>query len=77
VVGSITDGHGQPLSSYELEPLLITGLSEGANRTKRRLTTYDEIRRAWCRLWWRLKTADSLNTAAWTTSACWARCATT
>ncbi len=43
VVGSITDGHGQPLSSYELEPLLITGLSEGANRTKRRLTTYDEI----------------------------------
>jgi penicillin-binding protein 1B len=43
VVGSITDDHGQPLSSYELEPLLITGLSEDANRTKRRLVTYDEI----------------------------------
>lgn len=42
-VNSITDGHGQALSSYELEPLLITGLSEDANRTKRRLTTYDEI----------------------------------
>ncbi|MGA2207917.1 MAG: PBP1A family penicillin-binding protein [Terracidiphilus sp.] len=43
VVDSITDAHGQPLSSYELEPLLITGLSEGAQRTKRRLLTYDEI----------------------------------
>jgi penicillin-binding protein 1B len=43
VVQSITDDHGQPLSSYELEPLLITGLSEDANRTKRRLITYGEI----------------------------------
>jgi penicillin-binding protein 1B len=43
VVESITDDHGQALSSYELEPLLITGLSEDANRTKRRLITYDEI----------------------------------
>jgi penicillin-binding protein 1B len=43
VVDTITDDHGQPLSSYELEPLLITGLSEDANRTKRRLLTYDEI----------------------------------
>ena len=43
VVESITDDHGQPLSSYELEPLLITGLSNDPNRTKRRLVTYDEI----------------------------------
>jgi penicillin-binding protein 1B len=43
VVSTITDDHGQPLSSYELEPLLITGLSEDVNRTKRRLLTYDEI----------------------------------
>jgi penicillin-binding protein 1B len=43
VVDSITDEHGQALASYELEPLLITGLSEDANRTKRRLITYDEI----------------------------------
>jgi len=43
VVESINDDHGQPLSSYELEPLLITGLSDDANRTKRRLVTYDEI----------------------------------
>jgi penicillin-binding protein 1B len=43
VVESIMDDHGQPLASYELEPLLITGLSEDANRTKRRLVTYDEI----------------------------------
>src|SRR5580698_5382469 len=42
-VDSITDQHGQELASYELEPLLITGLSEDANRTKRRLITYDEI----------------------------------
>ncbi len=41
VVNSITDAHGQQLSSYELEPLLITGLSEGAQRTKRRVLTYD------------------------------------
>jgi penicillin-binding protein 1B len=43
VVDSITDDHGEALASYELEPLLITGLSEDANRTKRRLITYDEI----------------------------------
>ena len=43
VVDSITDEHNQPLASYELEPVLITGLSEDANRTKRRLITYDEI----------------------------------
>ncbi len=42
-VGSITDAHGQQLSSYELEPLLITGLSAGADRIKRRILTYDEI----------------------------------
>ena len=41
-VQAITDEHGQELSSYELEPLLITGLSD-ANRIKRRLVTYDEI----------------------------------
>jgi penicillin-binding protein 1B len=43
VVESIADDRGQPLASYELEPLLITGLSEDANRTKRRLVTYGEI----------------------------------
>ena len=43
VVQSIVDDHGQPLASYELEPLLITGLSDDANRTKRRLVTYDEL----------------------------------
>ena len=42
VVDAIGDEHGQPLTSYELEPLLITGLSD-ANRTKRRLLTYEEI----------------------------------
>jgi penicillin-binding protein 1B len=42
-VDSISDAKGQPLASYELEPLLITGLSEDANRTKRRLISYDEI----------------------------------
>src|SRR5580658_1956421 len=43
VVQSLTDDHGQPLASYELEPLLITGLSDDANRSKRRLITYDEM----------------------------------
>jgi penicillin-binding protein 1B len=41
-VESITDDHGEALASYELEPLLITGLSD-ANRIKRRLVTYDEL----------------------------------
>ena len=43
VVQSITDEQDQPLASYELEPLLITGLSNDPNRTKRRLLTYNEI----------------------------------
>ena len=43
VVRTLIDDRGQTLSSYELEPLLVTGLSEDANRTKRRLVTYDEI----------------------------------
>jgi penicillin-binding protein 1B len=42
-IESIVDTHGQQLSSYELEPLLITGLSESSNRIKRRLITYDEM----------------------------------
>jgi penicillin-binding protein 1B len=41
-VQTISDDRGQSLSSYELEPLLITGLSD-SSRTKRRLLTYDEI----------------------------------
>ncbi len=43
MVASINDDRGEALSSYELEPLLITGLSDDANRTKRRLITYDEL----------------------------------
>ena len=43
VVESIADDRGQPLASYELEPLLITRLREDANRTKRRLIGYNEI----------------------------------
>ena len=42
-VSYISDEKGQQLSSYELEPKLITGLSEDASRTKRRLITYDQI----------------------------------
>ncbi len=43
VVQSITAENGAALSAYELEPQLITALSEDKNRTKRRLVTYDEI----------------------------------
>jgi penicillin-binding protein 1B len=43
VVDTITDANGQELASYELEPVLITGLSEDADRSKRRLLNYDEI----------------------------------
>ncbi|MGD0445660.1 MAG: transglycosylase domain-containing protein [Edaphobacter sp.] len=43
VVQSITAENGVALSAYELEPQLITALSEDKNRTKRRLVTYNEI----------------------------------
>ncbi len=45
VVQSITDPQGRPLASYELEPILITGLSEGPDRIKRRLVAYNELPR--------------------------------
>jgi penicillin-binding protein 1B len=41
-VSKITDANGEQLAAYELEPLLVTGLSD-QNRTKRRLVTYDEL----------------------------------
>jgi penicillin-binding protein 1B len=40
---ALTDDNGQALASYEMEPLLITGLSNDVNRSKRRLLTFDEI----------------------------------
>ncbi len=42
-VVSITAESGVPLSAYELEPQLITGLSTDKDRIKRRLVTYNEI----------------------------------
>jgi penicillin-binding protein 1B len=42
-VQSITAENGASLRGYELEPQLITALSEDKNRTKRRLVTYKEI----------------------------------
>jgi len=43
VVQSIIAENGAALSAYELEPQLITALSEDKNRIKRRLVTYREI----------------------------------
>jgi len=43
VVQSITAGNGAPLAAYQLEPQLITALSEGKGRAKRRVVTYDQI----------------------------------
>ncbi len=43
VVQSISADNGAPLKAYELEPQVITSLSEDKNRTKRRLVTYDQI----------------------------------
>ena len=42
-VESITGESGVALQAYQLEPQLITALSEDKNRTKRRLVSYDEI----------------------------------
>jgi penicillin-binding protein 1B len=43
VVRSITAENGAALRAYELEPQLITALSEDKNRTKRRLVGYRDI----------------------------------
>ena len=43
-ISQITGDKGQQLAAYELEPLLITDLSD-QNRSKRRLVTYDELPR--------------------------------
>jgi penicillin-binding protein 1B len=43
VVLSITADNGAPLAAYQLEPQLITALSEDKDRTKRRLVAYNEI----------------------------------
>ncbi|HKO19959.1 MAG TPA: transglycosylase domain-containing protein [Acidobacteriaceae bacterium] len=42
-VTAITAENGAALAAYQLEPQLITALSEDKNRTKRRLVTYKEI----------------------------------
>ena len=43
MVKQISGDGGQALDAYELEPQLITGLSEGQNRTKRRLVNFNEL----------------------------------
>ena len=42
VISQITGENGQQLEAYELEPLLVTDLSD-QSRAKRRLVTYDEL----------------------------------
>jgi penicillin-binding protein 1B len=42
-ITKISGDGGQALDAYELEPQLITGLSEGQYRTKRRLVSYNEL----------------------------------
>jgi penicillin-binding protein 1B len=43
MVTSISGDARQQLSAYELEPQLITSLSEGANRVKRRIVTFNDL----------------------------------
>ena len=42
-IQSIAAENGAPLAAYQLEPQLISSLSEDKSRTKRRLVTYSEI----------------------------------
>jgi len=42
VVDSISSGNG-PLAAYELEPVMVTSLSEAGQRTKRQLVSYQDI----------------------------------
>ena len=39
----ISDAQGHQLDGYELEPLLVTSLSDGQERLKRRVVTYNDI----------------------------------
>lgn len=41
-VSQIVDSHGEQLEAYELEPLLVTGLSD-QSRAKRRLVDYNDL----------------------------------
>lgn len=68
-VKSITAENGADLSAYELEPQLITALSDDKDRTKRRLVTYNEIPPASCRPSPLSKTAASSSMAASTITA--------
>lgn len=43
MVTGISGDAKQQLSAYELEPQLITSLSEGTNRVKRRIVTYNDL----------------------------------
>jgi penicillin-binding protein 1B len=43
MVTSISGDARQQLSAYELEPQLITSLSEGTNRVKRRIVTFNDL----------------------------------
>jgi penicillin-binding protein 1B len=43
IVQAISAENGASLRAYALEPQVITSLSEGKNRIKRRLVTYDQI----------------------------------
>ncbi|HZD33541.1 MAG TPA: transglycosylase domain-containing protein, partial [Candidatus Angelobacter sp.] len=42
-VGSISGKGGQPLTAYELEPVMITSLFGGQDRSKRQIVTFDTI----------------------------------
>ena len=42
-IKAIRGGHGEKLSSYALEPKLVTGLFDAKNRSKRLLLKYEEI----------------------------------
>src|SRR5258706_9275985 len=42
IVDSIAGGNG-PLAAYELEPVMVTSLSEAGQRTKRQLVAYQDI----------------------------------
>ena len=76
LVSKISGDGGQALDAYELEPELITGLSEGQNRTKRRLVSFNEIPPNLVNAVTSIEDRRFLITAGSTTSACWGRCVT-
>ena len=57
-----TGREGDAKQEYDLEPVMVTGLFEGSDRTKQQLIKFDDFPRTWSTRLSPLRTADSFST---------------